>query len=137
MLHRETKQLTVYGLGVAKGGPRLAENENGAELEIRKVAGGKMSYRNMPMDLFANVLSGDVEDTVLDQTGLKGSYDFTLEHTPERVGRGVLEGREPAPNPNGPSLSTALQEQLGLKLESRKSPVEFLIIERIEKPPEN
>jgi uncharacterized protein (TIGR03435 family) len=74
-----------------------------------------------------------MEDTVVDQTGLTGVYNFTLNYMPERLGPGVLEGREPGPDPNAPSLSTALQEQLGLKLESRKGPVEMLVIEHIEK----
>jgi uncharacterized protein (TIGR03435 family) len=74
------------------------------------------------------------DDTIVDGTGLKGSYDFTLDYYKGGpVGSGVLDGREPAPDPNGPSLEAALREQLGLRLESRKGPVEMLIIEHIEK----
>jgi uncharacterized protein (TIGR03435 family) len=133
-LHRQSKDLTVYVLRAGKGGPKLEENRDGAELEARKTSGSKSTYRNFPMSLFANILSGAVDDTVVDQTGLTGSYDFTFEYTPERVGQGVKDGREPAPNPDGPSIFTALQEQLGLKLESEKTTVEFLVVDHIEEP---
>jgi uncharacterized protein (TIGR03435 family) len=74
-----------------------------------------------------------VDDTVVDGTGLKGSFDFTLEYYAGPGGRGVQEGREPAPDPSGPSLEAALQAQLGLRLESRKGPVEILMVEHIER----
>jgi len=92
-----------------------------------------MSYHNMPMSLFANVLAGAVDDTVVDGTGLRGSYDFTLEYYAGPGGRGVQEGRELAPDPNGPTLEVALRSQLGLRLEARKGPVEILVIEHIER----
>jgi uncharacterized protein (TIGR03435 family) len=133
MVRRETKELKAYVLVAAKSGVRLEENQDGAELAMRKVSGNKMSYHNMPMPLFANVLSGAVDDVVVDGTGLKGSYDFTLEYYAGPGGRGVQEGREPAPDPNAASIYTALQEQLGLKLESRKGPVGLLVIDRIER----
>jgi uncharacterized protein (TIGR03435 family) len=138
-LRHETKELTVYVLTVAKGGPKLNENTNGADLEARNSGVGRESYRNFPMSLFANILSGarDVEDTVVDKTGLTASYDFTLEYTPERVGPGAKDGHEPAPNPDGPSLFTALREQLGLELNRQKTPVDLLVIEHIEEPSGN
>ena len=91
---------------------------------------------------------------VVDQTGLTGRYDLNLEWTPDPgqfpppPGGGPVGGPGPggpapgvpAPppvDPNGPSLSTALQEQLGLKLESQKGPVEILVIDRVEHPSEN
>jgi len=135
-LGRETKDLPVYVLKIAKGGPKLDENKDGADLEARKSMVGKETYRNFSMSLFANILSGDVEDTVVDQTGLTGSYDFKLEYTPDRLGPGVKEGREPA-YLDGPSLFTALREQLGLELSRQKTPVEFLTIDHIEEPSGN
>jgi len=135
-LRHETKDLTVYVLMVGKGGPKLDENKNGADLEARKSMVGRETYRNFSMSLFANILSGDVDDTVVDRTGLTGSYDFKLEYTPERVGPGVKEGREPA-YLDGPSLFTALREQLGLELNRQKVPVELLVIEHIEEPSGN
>jgi len=133
VVRRETKQLSAHVLVVAKGGPKMEENRDGAELAMRKVNGNKMSYRNMPMSLFANVLAGAVDDTVIDGTGLTASYDFTLEYYSGPGGVGVKEGREPTPDPNGPSLESALRDQLGLRLESRKGPVEMLIVDHIER----
>jgi uncharacterized protein (TIGR03435 family) len=140
MLHLRTatKELSVYTLTLAKGGPKLTENTSGADLAMRGRLGSTV-YTNFPMSVFANALSGesDINNTVVDRTGLSKAYDFKLQYTPERVGRGVREGREPAPDPNGPSLFTALQEQLGLKLERHKIKVDLLVIEHIEDPAEN
>jgi len=135
-LRRQSRDLTAYVLMVGKGGPKLDENKDGAELEARKSMAGRETYRNFPMSLFVNILSGDIEDTVVDQTGLKASYDFKLEYTPERLGPGVKEGREPA-YLDGPSLFTALREQLGLELTHKRVPVEFLAIDHIEEPSGN
>lgn len=131
-LRRETKDLNVYVLAVAKGGPKLNQNRDGAQLQVRRLAAGKTSYTNIPMPLFANILSDILGETVVDESGLDESFDFVLEFTPDRVGQGVRDGRELGPSPDGPSLFTALQEQLGLKLERRKAPIEVLVVEHIE-----
>jgi bla regulator protein blaR1 len=133
VVRRETKELNTHVLVVAKGGVKMDENRDGGELAMRKINGNKMSYHNIPMSLFANVMAGAVDDTVVDGTGLKGNYDFTLEYYSGPGGVGVKEGREAAPDPNGSSLQTALREQLGLRLESRKGPVEMLMVEHIER----
>ena len=80
---------------------------------------------------------------MIDKTELKGEYDFTLAWTPEH-GQGGPESLGLPPQPpaepadsNGPSIFSALQEQLGLRLESQKGPVEIIVIERVEKPSEN
>jgi uncharacterized protein (TIGR03435 family) len=136
---RETRELKAHVLVIAMGGPKVAENRDGAELAMRKITGNKASYHNISMPQFANILAFDdeVDDTVVDGTGLKGSYDFTLDYYRGPGGAGVKEGREPAPDPNGPSLETALRDQLGLKLELRKGPVEMLMIDHIERPSGN
>jgi len=136
-IRRETKELRAQVLIVAKSGAKLNENQDSAELAMRKITGNKMSYHNMPMALFANLLASAVDDLIVDQTGLKKTYDFALDYYRGPGGIGVKEGREPAPDPDGPSLETALQEQLGLKLESRKAPVEMLIVDHIERPSGN
>jgi uncharacterized protein (TIGR03435 family) len=76
---------------------------------------------------------------VIDTTELSGEYDVNLEWTPDPgQGQPVLGVNTPPPaDLNGPSIFTAIQEQLGLRLESRKSPVEILVIDRVEKPSEN
>jgi uncharacterized protein (TIGR03435 family) len=136
-VRRETKELSAHVLVVAKGGPKLDENRDGGDLGIKKITGNKTAYRNIPMSLFANILSMAVDDAVVDATGLKASYDFTLDYYYGPGGQGVREGREPAPDANGASIYTALQEQLGLKLEARKGPVEMLVVEHIERPTGN
>jgi len=81
----------------------------------------------------------------VDKTGLKGEYDFTLKWTPDEgqgqmfrgAGEPPREGAPPPPDANGPSIFTALQEQLGLKLESQKGPVDTLVIDHVERPSEN
>ncbi len=70
-------------------------------------------------------MAAHLEDTVVDKTGLNGSYDFKLEFTPERTGQAAGDGHEPAANLDGPSLFTAIREQLGLELNRRKIPVEL------------
>lgn len=135
-VRRETKELNARVLVVAKGGAKLDQNQDSGDLAITKISGNKTRYHNMPMSLFANVLAG-ADDAIVDQTGLKGSYDFTLDYYRGPGGRGVEEGREPAPDANGPSLETALRQQLGLLLESRKGLVEALVIEHIERPSSN
>lgn len=136
-LHRETKQLRVYVLHVSKGGPKLKENKDGADLEARNSGAGRETYRNFPMSIFANILSAHLDDTVVDRTGLNGSYDFKVKFTPERLGQGAKDGHEPAPNLEGPDLLTALKEQLGLELKREVAPVTLLSIDHIEDPAEN
>jgi uncharacterized protein (TIGR03435 family) len=131
-VRRETKELKAFDLVVAKGGAKLDENRDGAELAIRRVKGSQWTYHNMPMSTFANLLSVWMDDIVVDRTGLKASYDIALDYNPGAEGRGVREGRESAPDPNAPSLTTALREQLGLRLESRRGLVEMLVVEHIE-----
>ena len=94
------------------------------------------------MSTFASTLAQQLGRTVLDETGLTGGYDFSLVFMPE--GRGQPIGPPPpgAPelppiDPNAPALPTALQEQLGLKLESTKGPIEVVVIDAIEQPTED
>jgi uncharacterized protein (TIGR03435 family) len=98
-----------------------------------------------PLEMLTNALSNQLGRPVLDRTGLKGNFDFKLEWTPEPgQSGGPFSGVPPPgvdvpppPDPNGPSVFTAVQEQLGLRLESQKGPVEILVIDRVEKPSEN
>ena len=90
----------------------------------------------------AVMLSLSVGRKVIDETGLTGKYDITLKYTPDENQRLMMAppGAPPPPAPtdtSGPSLFTGLQEQLGLKLESQKGPVEIFVIDRAEKPSEN
>ena len=101
---------------------------------------GVINGQSMGMDMLTGQLAMSLGRNVVDRTGLKGKYEIKLEWTQEEgPGRGPGDGPEAAPPPDtaGPSLFTALQEQLGLKLESSKGPVEIIIIDRVEKPTEN
>jgi len=96
---------------------------------------GRMQFGGYPLTLFANALANQVARTVIDRTGLTGNWDFELTFTPERVRQQALAGNAPPEvDPNGPSIFTAIQEQLGLKLESTKGPVRVLVIDHVEQP---
>jgi uncharacterized protein (TIGR03435 family) len=101
---------------------------------------GRVSAGNVTMADVARMLSPRVNRIVTDKTGLTGSYQFEIEFTPEQMPNvppgGLPPGVEPPPS-DGPSLFTALQEQLGLKLESSRAPVDVVVIERIEQPTED
>ena len=105
---------------------------------------GRLQMGGQPMSTFANTLGNQLGRPVLDETGLTGAYDLTLSYMPDGGGRGLPPGVPPpgAPDippidPNAPALPTALQEQLGLKLESTKGPVEMIVIDSIEPPTED
>jgi uncharacterized protein (TIGR03435 family) len=149
-IHRETKDLPAYALVIAKNGPKLQEAKPGTYPEDGKghagrilMDPGQLTGQGLPIATLAEFLSEWLGRTVLDQTGLKGNYDFTLKWTPE-PGQGMMlrgpEGSNPGPEGGPPTDSpaiTAIQEELGLKVESTKAPVEVLVIDHVEKPSEN
>lgn len=98
---------------------------------------GQLRAGGTPLTALAQSLSGQLQRVVEDRTGLTGAFDFDLVYTPDQIPQGPPPpGAPPLPavDPNGPSLFTALQEQLGLKLEATRGPVPVLVIERIERP---
>jgi uncharacterized protein (TIGR03435 family) len=103
-----------------------------------RMAPGNFVAGGLPLTQLAATLSQIVGRVVLDQTGLSGQFDFELSFTPEQMPQGPPPGANGPPlppiDPNGPSLFTALQEQLGLKLESTKGSVDVLVIDRVEPP---
>jgi uncharacterized protein (TIGR03435 family) len=144
-LHHETKDETVLALMVAKGGPKF--NEQGVAptrgdphslggVGLMYSPNGKLVSNRVPLRMFINALSSQPEingHMLVDRTGLTGNYTFTLQWTPQNLSGGAAASSE-AP---GPSLFTALEEQLGLRLESTKAPVDVLVIDRVEKPSPN
>ena len=88
------------------------------------------------MTRLVNYLAGRVSRVVVDRTGLEGLFDVELDYTPDRIPPGAL-GNGGDLDLNAPSLFTALQEQLGPRLESSKSPVAVMVIDRIERPTEH
>jgi len=142
---RETKELPIYTLVVAKGGPKMKEATQEAAEGGRpqnSMGRGRLNFQRGPMSILAMQLSNQLGRTVVDKSGLTGNYDYTLEWTPDpgqqQLGPREVGGpeREAPADPNGPSIFTALQE-LGLKLESTKGPVEILVIDHVAKPTEN
>jgi uncharacterized protein (TIGR03435 family) len=153
-VHRESKEQSVYVLVVAKNGPKLQEAQTkeaqtkegtGPRGPMMRMGRGELSGQGVPLDMLTRTLSNQLGRTVIDRTGLKGNFDFKLTWTPDPgqsatpLGGAPPPGADapPPPDPNGPSVFTALQEQLGLRLESQRGPVEMLVIDRVEKPSEN
>jgi uncharacterized protein (TIGR03435 family) len=132
-VHRETKDLPVYALIVAKNGTKIRASADGdvtrSGLTMRRADGGKteITGTRVPLAVLVKTLSNQVGRTVLDLTGLQGNYDFKMAFAPDL---------SPA-DADGPSLFTALQEQLGLRLDSQKGPVEVLVIDSVQKASEN
>ena len=143
--HWETRELPVYALVVAtdgKLGPKLKAHAGdcdrargdgpppagsptancGTRTNMTPTA-GKVTGFGISMQTFARNLAGGTGRNVVDKTGLAGSYDLELEFTPDQ-----------SPDTSGPSLFTAMHEQLGLKLDAQRAPVEVLVIDRLERP---
>lgn len=141
--HRDKKELSVYALVLGKTPHKLTRSEgdpNGLPgMFFRGL--GVLPVRNATMGDFAGVMQTAVLDRpVVDQTGLTGRWDFTLTWTPDDSQFGGRGGQAPPPADNvaaAPGLFTAIQEQLGLKLDATKAPVEVLVLDRVEKPTEN
>jgi uncharacterized protein (TIGR03435 family) len=141
--HRETRELPAYTIVVGTGGHKLTKNDSNPNglpsLLFRGL--GVLPVVNATIADFAGVMQFAVLDRpVVDKTGLQGKWDFTLRWTPDESQFAGLGVRVPPPSndPDAPpGLFTAVQEQLGLKFESTKAPVEVLVVDRVEKPSEN
>jgi uncharacterized protein (TIGR03435 family) len=134
-VHREAKELSVYAITVGKGGEKIspsAGDPNGTPSENENSNGGVVTMRmtNMTMGEFAPDLAYFLDRPAVDQTGLKGRYDLQLKWTADES-KASADGSAP------PGLFTAIQEQLGLKLEPVKAPVEVLVIDGVERPSAN
>jgi uncharacterized protein (TIGR03435 family) len=133
--HRETKEMPCYALVVAKGGFKLQESPKHDEHGMNsKGKGNEKTLVAIGADMGRLVafLARQVDRPVVDSTHIQGFYDFTLSWTPDD-----LKNASATDQPALPSLFTALQEKLGLKLESQKAPVELLVIDRADRPSEN
>lgn len=151
--HHETKELQVYTLVVAKSGPKMAESKpvTGDAKDMPKLMmrmsgeGLSLEGGEVSMEGLAHTISMQLGATVVDKTGLTGHYDLALHWVPEqgmRMGpKGPEGGPEPgggsSTSPTGPSLVTAIQEQLGLKLEAKKEPVDVIVIDQVSQPSPN
>jgi uncharacterized protein (TIGR03435 family) len=159
-VHTEVRDLPVLTLVIAKGGPKLHEakpgdtypnglkdfNGQGGGPGMMLMRPGQLTGQGLPLSSLARVLTQQLGSTVQDKTGLTGKYDLTLQWTPDRNGSAMPGAPEPglqgpgsggSTDASGPSIFSAIQEQLGLKLESQKGPVEVLVIDHVETPSEN
>ena len=157
-VHRETRQMDIYELVLArpdgKLGPALKPTTQDCAAMLAAARGGpppgpapgpnspvvcgmrglpgRLVAGAMPMAQLASNLSGQVQRIVVDRTGLSGGWDFEITFAPERPLNPPPGVEFPPADPNAPSLFTAMQEQLGLKLQSAKGPVDVLVVERVE-----
>ena len=144
--HHDQKELPVYALTVSKTGPKLTPSLGNSiglpALGFRGKIGGDVSASNVTMGDFINFMTRNVklDRPIVDKTGIQGRYDFELDWTPDDT-QFVGSRGETTPPADGastaPSLFTAVQEQLGLRLDANRAQVEVLAIDHIEKPSEN
>ena len=158
VVRKETRQLPIYAIVLARGdgrlGPQLTRSAiDCAALRAAREKGdttplpagaqacgaqgriGSIQMRGSPLSDFAARLAERLHRTVVDRTGLTGAWDLSLTYTPdpEQIVTAVAQGVQPQFDPNGPSFFTAVQEQLGLKVEAATGPVEVLIVERADR----
>jgi uncharacterized protein (TIGR03435 family) len=122
-VHRETKETSGYALVVAKDGTKLKANKE-EPVGTAFIMLDELRGPNISMEVLAGLLSRPVDRPVVDRTALAGSYDITLHFAPENSTDSTL-----------PSIFTAVQEQLGLKLVPQKVPVERLTIDHVDREP--
>jgi uncharacterized protein (TIGR03435 family) len=142
-LHRESKEMPVYDLVVAKSGAKLKEATPGETYPVPAPRGRTMFFNGREqveaqgasmtdLKFFLSDIGSVIDRQVVDKTELTGKYDFTLRFSPDNAAT-----QESPSTADVPSIFTALQEQLGLKLEPAKAPVESLVIDHVERPSEN
>jgi uncharacterized protein (TIGR03435 family) len=147
--HREGKNIPVYVLTIANKGPKFQQSKPegpGPQPEghqrMRMMGRGYVEGQGVPIELMAQMMTDQLGRTVVDNTGLKGVYDFTLKWTPDE-NTGAMPndtgGGQPivASESGAPSFFTAITEQLGLKLEKQSSPVGVMVIDHVEQPTPN
>jgi uncharacterized protein (TIGR03435 family) len=138
--HREKKVLPVYEMVLAKDGPKfkaMSPEEESSGTATNGVHAGGMSIRNSEMTAvgvtlasLVGMLSRQLQRIVIDKTGLAGKYDLQLKWTPDDAKPTPDSGADAAP----PTIFTALQEQLGLKLQPSKAEVDMFIVDHVDLP---
>jgi uncharacterized protein (TIGR03435 family) len=165
VVHKETKELPIFELVLARPdgtpGPQLQPatvdcNALAAASQAAARSGGpapppgtcgitmnlgRIRFGGLPMTSFANTLAQPMQRVVVDRTGLAGNWEFELTFAPDQstLPPGPLPAglQPPSVDPNAPSLVTAIEEQLGLRLRPARGPVEVLVVDRVERPTEN
>jgi uncharacterized protein (TIGR03435 family) len=131
-VHREITEAAGYALVVAKGGPKLKEPTEARDTEadgsISVPGRGRLKGQRAPLSMLAGQLTRLFGSPVVDETGLEGGFDFNLEWTPQETSADLASAS---------SIFTAIQDQLGLKLEARRERTEIIVIDHVEKPDAN
>jgi uncharacterized protein (TIGR03435 family) len=137
-LHWESKTGPIYRLAVAKGGPRLEESDATGGFVLTNTPDG-LVFRNSEMLRLAGFLSGRVDRAVVDQTGLKGLYNFVLKMPPSEGQDQAAVKKSEGLSPETPSASDFADalKQLGLQLIPDRAPVDYLVVDSVERPSEN
>jgi len=127
VVHHETRTIQAYSLEVLKQGPKLEKTAEGEDSV--SISNSSMDAKHITMDQFAQFLSREMDHPVVNHTGLTGTFNFKLQWEPERADGAGASDR--------PSMFTAVQEQLGLRLHAEKSPVDTIVVDHAEQPSEN
>jgi uncharacterized protein (TIGR03435 family) len=139
--HREPKELSAYTLNIGRTGQhKLTPNTSGVNLPGFGGRGpGSIGVRNSTMEQFAGFLQARIVDRpVVDKTGLAGKFDFTLTWRPDQLAPQAPNApAPPADLESRPDIFGAMQEQLGLRFQAEKTPIEVLVIDAVSKPSEN
>lgn len=133
--HTEQRELPVYALTVAKSGPKMARSKGNpdgppSDADPRRDGQQTVKMDNATMQDFALDVMFYIDRPVVDQTGLSGRFDFTLKWT-------VDDSKAPTDGTAAPGLFTAIQEQMGLKLDPVKAPAQVLVLDKVERPSAN
>jgi uncharacterized protein (TIGR03435 family) len=143
-VHRESRELPVYAMSVPKGGPKLKESaiDPAVAASARRGGGVQMSMgmiaaHECTIPYFLSMLSRQLGRTIIDRTGLTGNYDFTLRWSPDNGATAASNDPAGTQADSLPSIFSAVQEQLGLKLESTKAPADVLVVDHLERPSQN
>jgi uncharacterized protein (TIGR03435 family) len=129
-IHREPKPVRHLELTVGKKGPKLPVSPDDTPNRSVNLSRGHLFCDHRPMHIFAVLLSRQLRQPVLDLTGLTGFYDFHLEYAPDDP-----TGAAAADSPPLPDIYQAIEEQLGLHLESKKTPIDIIVIDRADRVP--
>jgi uncharacterized protein (TIGR03435 family) len=128
-LHQETRELPIYALLVGKSGPKIRPVEDTGATEMGGGDNHQLTARQVSMKALAGTFSRQFGMQVVDMTGLRGVFDFNLDYAPDDIATSDVG--------SAPSIFTAVQEQLGLRLDARKGPVEVVVIDHAERPSQN
>jgi uncharacterized protein (TIGR03435 family) len=131
VLHTEQKPVAHLELSAASGGSKLRETADGGNSKLLASGRGLLSYTHLPMGTLSMLLSRRLRQPVIDKTGLTGFYDVTLKWEPNDLPPG-------SGSPDSlalPDIYTAVREQLGLRLEAKKTPLEVLVVDSADKVP--